>query len=622
MKIKEIKIVNQDESTEIANIGADAINVDYNDTTVKAELDKLNSDNNTNKSNITNLQNGLNTTTSNLALQTSRIDNLAHLDEGSTTGDAELQDIRVGYFGNTYPNAGDAVRNEIAMLSKTGSSLCYAKKNIKVTRTRIDTNYVFTATIYAGTIVFYNGKHYEVSQDVTITHTETQSRNVVYLVFDIVNKTFDFVRLGGVINSNYVILGFVDIRTSNYIQGIYVNEYDTASTLAPLILGNNNNKYVEIDTINKTISFPNDTLILLKNYLSSSDHTQSYGTLTNNNRICDWSSINSGAIKIYYDFENNILVPTAYSSYSYEKENCVLIASIRVQSKMVSINAPYVCDGLFMGVDINQFVNSSELFNSKINSNIKSINHRGYNSIAPENTLPAFKLSKTHGFDYVETDVRFTSDGIPVLLHDASINRTARNSDGTEISGTINIADITYEDALDYDFGVYKSSSYEGTLIPTFEEFLSLCRKIGLKCYVELKAGTEQQVQGLITIAKKYGMLNNITWIGNNTYLGYIKSQKSDARLGLVVTDVNSTAITNASNLKTDDNEVFIDAYFNSSSITSITNETINSLIQNDISLEIWDAWQSSYINNANPYISGFTCDVLNASYELYNANK
>ena len=40
MKIKEIKIVNQDQSTEIADIGADAINVDYNDTTVKAELDK------------------------------------------------------------------------------------------------------------------------------------------------------------------------------------------------------------------------------------------------------------------------------------------------------------------------------------------------------------------------------------------------------------------------------------------------------------------------------------------------------------------------------------------------------------------------------------------------------
>ena len=52
MKIKEIKIVNQDQSTEVADIGADAINVDYNDTTVKAELDKLNNDIDTNTTNI------------------------------------------------------------------------------------------------------------------------------------------------------------------------------------------------------------------------------------------------------------------------------------------------------------------------------------------------------------------------------------------------------------------------------------------------------------------------------------------------------------------------------------------------------------------------------------------
>lgn len=46
MKIKEIKIINPDESTAIADIGANAINVDYNDTTVKAELDKLNATDN------------------------------------------------------------------------------------------------------------------------------------------------------------------------------------------------------------------------------------------------------------------------------------------------------------------------------------------------------------------------------------------------------------------------------------------------------------------------------------------------------------------------------------------------------------------------------------------------
>ncbi|MBQ0070817.1 MAG: hypothetical protein KBS81_03020, partial [Spirochaetales bacterium] len=52
-----------------------------------------------------------------------------------------------------------------------------------------------------------------------------------------------------------------------------------------------------------------------------------------------------------------------------------------------------------------------------------SINHRGYNTVAPENTLSAFRLSKEKGFTQVETDVAFTLDGVPVLLHDSTIDR-------------------------------------------------------------------------------------------------------------------------------------------------------------------------------------------------------
>lgn len=53
-KIKEIKIVNQDESTELANIGADAVNVDYNNTNVKSKLDELSNNIDTNTTNISN----------------------------------------------------------------------------------------------------------------------------------------------------------------------------------------------------------------------------------------------------------------------------------------------------------------------------------------------------------------------------------------------------------------------------------------------------------------------------------------------------------------------------------------------------------------------------------------
>lgn len=52
MKIKQLKIINQDESTEIADIGADAVNIDYNDTNVKLKLDELSNNVDTNTTNI------------------------------------------------------------------------------------------------------------------------------------------------------------------------------------------------------------------------------------------------------------------------------------------------------------------------------------------------------------------------------------------------------------------------------------------------------------------------------------------------------------------------------------------------------------------------------------------
>ncbi|HET6837740.1 MAG TPA: glycerophosphodiester phosphodiesterase [Gemmatimonadales bacterium] len=56
------------------------------------------------------------------------------------------------------------------------------------------------------------------------------------------------------------------------------------------------------------------------------------------------------------------------------------------------------------------------------------IAHRGASGSAPENTMAAFALAIEQGADAIELDVRLTADGVPVVLHDAALDRTTDRS--------------------------------------------------------------------------------------------------------------------------------------------------------------------------------------------------
>jgi glycerophosphoryl diester phosphodiesterase len=90
--------------------------------------------------------------------------------------------------------------------------------------------------------------------------------------------------------------------------------------------------------------------------------------------------------------------------------------------------------------------------------------HRGASAVAPENTYAAFERAVADGGLYTETDVRSTSDGALVLLHDATLDRT------TDGSGPVSAR--TLAELRELDAGSWFDDSFGGQRIPELPDFL------------------------------------------------------------------------------------------------------------------------------------------------------
>lgn len=274
------------------------------------------------------------------------------------------------------------------------------------------------------------------------------------------------------------------------------------------------------------------------------------------------------------------------------------------------VNNIYIASGeleIKRSIDrLNEMVGSPQ----PINKTIRNINHRGYNQYAPENTLIAFKHSKGNGFNFVETDVRFTTDNVPVLLHDETINRTGRHSDGSKFEVDINISDIPYSEVLGYDFGIYKHESFAGTKIPTFDEFIRLCRRLGLHPYIEIEGEiSETQAKILVDIVNNSGLLKYVTWI-TFSYESLLRILEIDpsARVGLnCITSDGLTAnqINYLGKIKALTNNVFVHVDMNS------VEKCVEDARSYGVPLEVWCPNTEAEIINLPDYVSGVTSDSL-----------
>ncbi len=134
----------------------------------------------------------------------------------------------------------------------------------------------------------------------------------------------------------------------------------------------------------------------------------------------------------------------------------------------------------------------------------KIIAHRGAQKVAPQNTIPAFKIAREMGAHGFENDVHFTADGYIVVHHNYSIEKTS-NGEGL-------ILEMTLEELRKYDFGSYFSDKFAGTKIPTLEEFFEVSK--GLEVInVEIKTPLDKNYKiagAVIDMAKKYGVFDEL----------------------------------------------------------------------------------------------------------------
>ncbi|GGH15700.1 glycerophosphodiester phosphodiesterase [Paenibacillus segetis] len=157
--------------------------------------------------------------------------------------------------------------------------------------------------------------------------------------------------------------------------------------------------------------------------------------------------------------------------------------------------------------------------------------HRGFSSQAPENTMAAITLAMEQPYvNWVEVDVQLSKDGVPLLIHDYTLNRTT--------SGRGPVRDKTWAELKLLDAGSWKSKAYSGERLITLDEFLdAICGRlranIEIKTHDNLYPGIEGKV---ISAIKRRHMENDVVVTSfSPTVLAKVREIGRDIRTGLIM---------------------------------------------------------------------------------------
>ena len=174
--------------------------------------------------------------------------------------------------------------------------------------------------------------------------------------------------------------------------------------------------------------------------------------------------------------------------------------------------------------------------------------------------------------------MQFTSDGVAMILHDETIDRTS--------NGSGKLYELTYAQVMAYDFGSWKDARFTGVKIPTLEETLLLCKNIGLGIYLEFKpfgpyTFDSTEIETIIKLVEKYGMADNVLYAGRSDIVHALRPKASVVLGGNALTQ--PTIVSQALAVK-GTNRVEVWGQVGD----TFTESVVNELAENDIKLGAW----------------------------------
>ena len=155
------------------------------------------------------------------------------------------------------------------------------------------------------------------------------------------------------------------------------------------------------------------------------------------------------------------------------------------------------------------------------------IGHRGAAGEAPENTIASFRRAVERQCDMIELDVHLSRDGVPVVCHDATIDRTT--------DGCGAIRDMTVAELRAYDAGVRFGREFAGERIPLLVEALELIPP-HIEVIIELKHGWNGRLEEhVLRCVRDRDRMRSVLFASFDHRMLYrLKRTAPEARIGLV----------------------------------------------------------------------------------------